>query len=265
MRILPSSSLLGSQTLVVDAQGDGDYTSIQAALNLAAGYATAQSRWSVRVAPGTYTGQLCLKDYVDLVGLAPGRAAHLKSLSGPLIAEPATCVLANLWLETVDTSVLALETSFSGVLELENVLIDQCALDVPPLQVAGGLLKVRLSQVMSGGALELSGGRLEMTDSLLRNQALEDGGQNMVLYIHGGTLLLSHCLVENVSPAGYGVYIHTSAGSLKAYHSILRKATATYAVHAAVSQPFTLAACLGNGPLHPNLTGYQDYVYDASI
>ena len=51
-RILPASSRLGTQTLVVDSQGDGDYTSIQAALNAAANYASADSRWLVRVAPG---------------------------------------------------------------------------------------------------------------------------------------------------------------------------------------------------------------------
>ena len=65
-RILPGSSLLGQQTLLVDSQGNGDYTTIQAALNAAAVYATTTSRWSVRVAPGLYTEQITLNNYVDL-------------------------------------------------------------------------------------------------------------------------------------------------------------------------------------------------------
>ena len=65
-RILSGSSLLGQQTLLVDSQGNGDYTTIQAALNAAAVYATTTSRWSVRVAPGLYTEQITLKNYVDL-------------------------------------------------------------------------------------------------------------------------------------------------------------------------------------------------------
>lgn len=43
MRILPNTHRLGTQTLLVDAQGDGDATSIQAALDIAAAYATAAS------------------------------------------------------------------------------------------------------------------------------------------------------------------------------------------------------------------------------
>jgi hypothetical protein len=265
MRILPSSSLLGTQTLLVDAQGNGDYRSIQAALNAAAPYATAASRWSVRVAPGTYTEQLILKDYVDLIGLGPGRATRLKRANGALITAPAPCTLTNLWLEAVDTAALSLGSSFSGVLELDDVIIDQAALDVQSVQVAGGTLKINRSVLAAGGPFELAGGSLHAHHSVIRCQAASDGGQNMAIYVQGGTLLLTHCLVENVSPAGYGAYIDNTVASLKAYHTTFRKSTETYAIHASLSTAFTLAACSGNGALHPNLTGYHDYLWDATI
>ena len=265
VRILPGSSLLGTQTLLVDAQEDGDTTSIQEALNAAAAFASASRCWSVRVAPGTYSEQITLKDYVDLLGLGPGRAVRFKRSSGALIAAPATCTVSNLWLETGGAPVLSLGAAFGGILELDGVIIDQAALDVQSIQVAGGTLRLSCCLLAAGGGLELSGGALKAYDSILRNQAASDGGQNMALYIQHGTLLLAHCLVENLSPAGYCVYIDNTVTSLKAYHSTFRKADATYAIHATRSTDFTLAACCGNGALHSDVTGYHDYVWDSSI
>lgn len=265
-RILPTSSLLGTQSLVVDAQGNGDYTTIQAALNAAAPYASASARWTVRVAPGLYQERLTLKDNVDLCGLTPGRAAHLKMDSGALISTPASCTLADLWLETADAAVLSLGSAFSGALELYRVIIDQAALDIPAISQAGGSLLISASRLASGGAVELSGGSLQVYQSILRNQAGYDGGANMVLRLSHGSLLLAGCLVENVSPAGYAVYIDNSVTSLKAYHSTLRKVDAGYAIHVSgAARAMTLAGCCGNGPLHPNLTGYHDYSWDAAI
>jgi hypothetical protein len=264
-RILPDSALLGQQTLLVDAQGDGDYTTIQAALNEAAEHATASSRWSVRVAPGVYSGQVTLKSYVDLVGLAPGRAAMLTRNSGVVLVAEGSCTVANLWLQSVDSPALVLGSGFSGLLELDGVIIDQTYLDVPPISQAGGQLHIYRSRLASGGALHLAGGSLAMYASILRNQATADGGENMALYLQGGSAVLEGCLVENVSPAGYGVYIDGAIDGFTARHCTFRKVDATYAIHASQSVSACLACCCGNGPLHPNLAGYHDYVYAASI
>ena len=266
-RILPSSYLLGQQTLLVDAQGNGDYTTIQAALNAAAVYATVTSRWSVRVAPGLYTEQITLKDYVDLTGLGPGRATRLKRSSGNLFAAPASCVVANLWLETVDAPVVSTGGAFAGTLELDDVIVDQTVLDVASIQVASGTIIVNRSNLSCGGYLDLSAGTLKVHHSIIRNQALSDGGANMVLYIQGGTLLLTHSLLENVSPAGYCVYIDGAVSSLKAFHSTFRKSTSTNAieVNGATNRSMVLARCCGNGDHGTYLIGYHDYVYDASI
>lgn len=151
LRILEDSSRLGQQTLLVDAQGNGDYTTIQAALNDAAEYASTESRWSVRVAPGLYGEQLVLRDYVDLLGLGPGRATRLRRVSGALISVPATCTVANLWLESCDAPVIDLPSNFSGTLMLEGVIIDQTGLDVSSLSVAGGTLKASNCLLAAGG------------------------------------------------------------------------------------------------------------------
>jgi hypothetical protein len=266
-RILSSSSLLGQQTLVVDSQGNGDYTTIQEALNAAAVYATTTSRWSVRVAPGLYTEQITLKNHVDLVGLAPGRATRLKRATGALFAAPASCVVADLWLETVDTPVVTLSTGFTGTLELDNIIIDQTPLDIAPIQVAGGTIKINRSNISSGGYFDLSGGTLEAHHSVIRNQAATDGGQNMALYIQGGSLLLTHSLIENISPAGYCVVIDGAVTSLKALHSTFRKSDSTDSIYVtgSTTRNFILAQCCGNGTLDAHCGGYHDYVSDATI
>jgi hypothetical protein len=266
-RILSSSSLLGQQTLLVDAQGNGDYTTIQEALNVAALYATITSRWSVRVAPGLYTEQITLKNYVDLLGLGPGRATRLKRSSGALIAAPASCVVADLWLETVDTPVVTLSSGFTGTLELDNIIIDQTPLDIAPIQVAGGTININRSNISSGGYFDLSGGVLNAHHSVIRNQAASDGGQNMALYIQGGSLLLTHSLVENVSPAGYCVVIDGAVTSLKALHSTFRKSTSTEAIYVSGStmRTFIFGKCCGNGSIDAHCDGYHDYDSDATI
>ena len=266
-RILSGSSLLGQQTLLVDSQGNGDYTTIQAALNAAAVYATTTSRWSVRVAPGLYTEQVTLKDYVDLAGLSPGRATRLKRSSGNLFAAPATCVVSNLWLETVDAPVVSTGGSFTGTLELDDVIVDQNVLDIASIQVASGTIRVNRANLSCGGYFDLSGGVLEAHHSVIRNQAASDGGANMALYIQHGTLLLTHCLLENISPAGWCVYIDGTVTSLKAFHSTFRKADSTNAIEVSgtTTRNMVLADCCGNGQLSSYLGGYHDYVYDATI
>lgn len=217
------------------------------------------------MAPGTYSEQLNLRDYVDLLGLGPGRATRLARQSGAVISQPAQCTIANLWIETADTPAIALDESFAGVLELDGVIVDQAALDVQAVQVAGGTLKLARCLLASGGAVELSGGTLHAHHSVIRNQAAYDGGQNMALYIQHGTLLLQGSLVENVSPAGYGVYIDNTVASLKAYHTTFRKADATYAIHATLATAFALGACCGNAALHPDLSGFHDYTWDGAV
>ena len=216
--------------------------------------------------PGLYQEPLVLKDYVDLCGLSPGRGAHLKLDSGALITAPATCTLAMLWLETTDAAVLNIGAAFSGSMELHGVIIDQAALDIPSISQAGGSLLITGSRLASGGALELSGGSLQVYQSTIRNQAAYDGGANMALRISHGSLLLAGCLVENLSPAGYAVYIDNSVTSLKAYHSTFRKASGSYAIHVSgAAREMILAGCCGNAALHPNLLGYHDYVWDSGV
>jgi hypothetical protein len=108
---------------------------------------------------------------------------------------------------------------------------------------------------------------IDARHSQLRNQAAADGGQNMALYVQHGALRLEHCLVENISPAGYCLLIDGAVASLNAGHTTFRKADATYAikVSGATTRPMTLARCCGNGPLSPLLSGYHDYVYDSTI
>lgn len=265
MRILPDSSLRGARTLLVDSQGNGDFTTIQAALNHAAQYASPQAPWVVRVAPGVYPENLALKDWVDLYGLGPGSASQVSPSSGSAIVTPATCSVAHLALSSRDAVVALTGPAFIGWLNLLAVTINQSALDIYSLQVEGGRLSLTGCWLAAGGPLYMGSGWLEAYHSVLVNQALEDGGANMALYIRGGTLKLVGCQVENRSPAGYCVYIDQPALSLHANHCLFHCATSTYAIHATLSAGFNLAACAGNAGLHPNLTGFHDYVFNPSL
>ncbi len=93
-RIIDPPGLAGTRTLLVDGQGNADYNTIQAAIDAAAAVATINERWQVRVAPGVYAENLVMADYVDLVGLAPGRAALIKPASGVALVGNVDATLA---------------------------------------------------------------------------------------------------------------------------------------------------------------------------
>ena len=264
-RIVGTTGQIGSNRLLVDYAGNGDTTSLQAALDAAAVYASASNRWLVQVAPGTYEGRLALKNYVDIAGLAPGAGVVIKALSGSLFSTPASCRISCCLLRTVDGTVVEAGSSFSGELVLDNVLIDQTPLDVSSLSVAGGTVKVCRSHLAAGGAAVISGGTLEIHHSTIRNQALSDGGSNAALSASGGTLIVYGSVIENTGAAGYGIYISGTSAVLKLYHSLVRKKSSSYAVHSASANSNGLmVACGGNAALHSNWTGFLDYVYDAA-
>ena len=250
-RILDPTALLGTRSLLVDGQGNGDFSSIQSALDYASLFATAASRWSVRVAPGAYAESLALKDYVDLAALAPGQAAKVCPASNSAIRSAATCCVSDLWLSSSDAAVIQNGTGFSGSLELLGVRTEQTMLDIPSLSWSSGSLLARDCWLACGGPVQVSGGTASFHNVAMRNQAAEDGGSNIALYLQGGTALLHGCLVENVSPAGYAVYIDAAISSLRLVHSTLRVSNATYAIHTTLAVSAALACCCGNAAQPP--------------
>jgi hypothetical protein len=110
-------------------------------------------------------------------------------------------------------------------------------------------------------------GRLVRRPGWHAQTPVDAGSANIALYVQHGALRLSHCLVENVSPAGYCVIIDGSVTSLKAYHTIFRKSTALNAIEVSSVTPrdMLLANCSGNGPLSTYLGGYHDYTYDSTV
>ena len=72
-RILPGIEVYGARFFVVDASGNGDYTTIQEAINKAQTQTpAADSRWLIRIQAGTYQESLTLYDYIDLAGYGYG-------------------------------------------------------------------------------------------------------------------------------------------------------------------------------------------------
>ena len=103
-RVIPGGAS-SSRMYLVDAGGNGDHQTIQAAFNAAHAQApSAAERWLVLVGPGIYPESLTLYDYVDVSGLAPGPAAIVQAPPGySAVATPASCWLSNLRSEALQT------------------------------------------------------------------------------------------------------------------------------------------------------------------
>ena len=262
-RIIDPPGLAGTRTLLVDGQGNADYNTIQAAIDAAAAVATANERWQVRVAPGVYAENVVMADYVDLVGLAPGRAALIKPASGVALVGNVDATLANLMLASTNDAVIETEARVtSPEWHLYNIIIDQ-TVQYHNIRHGGGKLHLWGCLIAGGGPIELeaAGSYLYAYHSVMRNKATSGSGHKVILVTHG-SMWLYGCLVENTASAGYGIYIANTPGTLKALHTTIRRANSTYSVTADLSCNFYMNGCVANAAIDSNVSGANDVVVD---
>jgi pectin methylesterase-like acyl-CoA thioesterase len=95
-RVLTGTEQYGSQIIISDAQGNGDYITIQASIDAAqAQTPAADSRWLVQIMPGEYQETLTLYEYIDTSGMGAGYSSHLSSLNNQAaIANGAECTIS---------------------------------------------------------------------------------------------------------------------------------------------------------------------------
>lgn len=80
---VPSGGPYYGNTRIV-AKSGGQYTSIQAAIDSVTD-AAADNKYTIQVYPGTYTENIVMKDYVNVIGLCERRGTKIYSTSGTLI------------------------------------------------------------------------------------------------------------------------------------------------------------------------------------
>jgi hypothetical protein len=270
-RIVDIPSLAGTRTLLVDGQGNADYTVIQEAIDAAAAVASASERWQVRVAPGEYAENLVLADYVDLIGLGPGHGAVIAPSNGIAIQGNVDASMSYLKLATVDAAVIQTSVRVTS----PNWYIVDCFVDqtiqFPIIDHGGGKIHLRNCIMGSGKGIELSstGSHLYAYHSIIRNKATSGSGHKVITVDHG-TLYLYYTLVENLANAGYAIYINNTPGTLKAQHCIVRRKDSTYSVAVnSTSLPggcnFYMHGCLANAAIDPLISEADDVYVNTDV
>jgi pectin methylesterase-like acyl-CoA thioesterase len=191
-RVLSGSDSYGSRTMLVDGLGNGDYTTIQAAIDAAYSQTpTATSRWLVRVAPGEYTESLTLYDYVDIAGVGPGSSVYLITPPAqPAINGGAKCTISNIRIRGDNDPVIKSGT-FSGTLVLYNVVAAETDASITFIQATSGVVDIRYSYIDVGGRLlYVTAGTVYAYGSTLREYNTDSGGDTYaVLEIDGAATI----------------------------------------------------------------------------
>jgi hypothetical protein len=100
----------GGYVLTVAPSG-AQYTSIQAAIDAAAAVATQSQPYLVKVAPGTYTEQITLKNHVDLEGSGLNRTQISWSAGWPTMTAGAAAEVRSLRIDNFATGLLPAQGS----------------------------------------------------------------------------------------------------------------------------------------------------------
>ena len=272
-RVLTDTALYGSRALIVDAQGNGDYTTIQAAINAAQAQTPASdSRWLVLVAPGEYEESLTLYDYIDIAGYATGYTSYLISPAAqPAIANFAECTVSNLRIGG-DNDNLIQSGGSSDRITFDNITIDlEAGEDGNVFQILAGTVEVWDSFISAQQRVAyITAGTFKAFNSTLREYNT-DGGLDTyaVLDIDGaGTIDLWHCSVINEAGAGSGgaaVLIQNSSVTFKAHNTLFRKSSGTYSIDSSTTPTIYLAACVANAAIDTAILGTHDIQVDANF
>ena len=182
----PSGTIQPSNILWVAPSG-GNYTSIQAAINAAATLATVNNPYLVRIAPGVYTEQVTLKDFVDVEGSGERGTTTIQfSTATPTVTAGAYCDLRNVAIVNTfnGASPGAVAIAQSANTANGNTLLKNVAV------VADGPLD-NTAIYVTGGFLNLSGGN-DVEAALSATQT----GVEIALWAVGAT---SNVVVKNSS------------------------------------------------------------------
>lgn len=271
-RVLVAGGATAARVLVVDKEGNADYTSIQNALDAANGESpSANKPWLILIAPGNYQESITLYDHVHLSGLAPDDLATINPSAGNAIKNGAIMTLANLQLAGDGSSTIFNGINLSGTMTLRHITIQDDDAEVPGLVLnsSTGTFKIFDSDLQAGGpAIRFTQGTAKIYDSILHHYHTTAGAatQGALEITNTGTLTIDRCTIENTSPIGPAIDFKASPTQVKILNSTLRMATSYSAViDADVAVTPIIAACIGNGDLHANVGDPISYTWDTDI
>ena len=193
-------SYAAGNVVYVDANGGGDYSTIQAAINYAVGEGpTAVAPWIVLVRPATYDESLIFRPHVHVYGW-PGSDRMWSPSNGNLVRIRNT---------NASGSVLATTASTQRISIANLHFLQQHTDTFPALNVqgAGGLSAYRclfdvqgVAAVQGPGLLSEGGGFTELIECSLRLNTAAGNGRASVI-ANSSLVTLDQCLVQGPSGA----------------------------------------------------------------
>jgi putative hemolysin len=198
--------------LIVSGDGNGDYLSIQAALD-AITNAAADNRYRVTVKPGVYDEAVRIKPFVDVIGNGPGNTTITSGNQGATVLLQDASGLADVTVTTRAPGTFPIvRTDANASATMRGVTVQ-----VPDAET--GL------EVEAGASLELFDSRIVFQDV---TAATRHG-----IRFAGASLLISGCIIEKKAAAAdsfvYGISGH-SAGKILLVNSIVKLTGGGYGV-----------------------------------
>jgi len=267
-RVLTGPEQYGSRIIIVDAQGNGDHITIQAAIDAAQAQTPAtDSRWLVLVAPGEYQEALTLYDYVDVAGYAPGYSVNLISPSNQqAITNFAEVTISNLNITGVNNPLISSGASAAGkttrFVNCTSTIDDQ---EIILFQMTTGTLIIIDSHFLaSGRVIYITGGAVYIYDSDLTRDGAETG---YPIELNAAATLEAYrsSFINIGAGGGSAIYIHTATPTSVILHNCLfRKASGTESISTNISPTIYLAACVANAALDAAILGTHDIQIDSN-
>ncbi|GAB4482723.1 MAG: hypothetical protein Kow0088_25700 [Anaerolineales bacterium] len=269
-RVITANNASAEGVIVVDRGGNGDFTSIQMAIDAASARSpSATNPWLIWIAPGSYAESLTLADYVHLAALGGAGGVVLQPPTAPAI-EAASCTVRGLRLEGTVSPLIRAASNFSGKLSLCETMIESSLAEQDALRLDGGEVEVESCCWAVGGRILVSGGSLTVRRSHLvhhHNSALAP--TQATIEVSGGSLFLEYSLIENKAhPSSGGSAVKftlQTPAAVKFFHCILR-AVSGYSVDSTVNLTAVVAACRMNAEINTaKIGGVLDYAYYAGL
>ena len=142
-------------------------------------------------------------------------------------------------------------------LTLDNLVIAEGNPSVGGIKLsASSSLVLRNCDLQAGGhGLRVGAGTVRAINSRLAHQHSDSGAPSEhAVQIDAGTVNLDKCVIENLSPAGSGVYFSANPTLARIIHCTVRKASGSYSVDAAVScANASVFACALNAAVSGNV------------
>jgi len=256
-RVIPGGAS-SSRCYLVDGGGNGDYQTIQAAINAAHTQTpTATNRWLVLVGPGTYAESLTLYNYVDVSGLSPGPAAIVVAPTGQyVIATPANCWVSNMKLSGLTDPIILVNT-ITGPFVLDSVVMDEYTESITGVKIsADAVVELRSCQIKVGGHgvnITSLGAYLDIINSKIEHFNVSGAPTEYPLRVQGGYTLVENSVLDNLI-AGAGVYFAANPSQAKIINSIIRQAGGGDSVDCAgATANAVVIGCLVNGAIDVNV------------